>query len=179
MGKCRRTIILSAFILGAWINTNAMANTASLFSKFSGEFRGSGTSVTGTDGKKRRISCQLTNTYDPKPGNKSSGNLKMRGKCASSKGSSLVKGTLSHIGSKVSGTYISLRSNVKMTSSSGKAGKRSMTILSAFVERGNGKLIKLRQVLQLTRGGFQANFSTFDNKTKKYEPVGIISFKRK
>ncbi len=183
----RKNIIISALVafLSASviapivIAPSAWADTASLFNKFSGEFRGSGTSVVGSTGKKRRISCQLTNSYDKDAKNPGSGKLKMTGKCASSQGASRVKGTISHSGNKVTGTYISLRSNVKMTKSRGKAGKRSLTILSSFVESGTGELIKIRQVLQLTKTGFQADFFTFDIKTKKYKSAGVISFKRK
>ena len=155
-------------------STLAYAGASDLFTKLDGKFRGSGTSIAGTNNKKVRISCQLTNSYD-----KAAGKLKMTGKCASSQGSRKVNGTITHAGNKVTGTYISLRSSIKITKTSGKIGSNSVSVYASFVDENSGSLGKIRQVIQLTDGGFQANFFAFDNKTKKYKSVGVISFKRK
>ena len=103
----------------------------------------------------------------------------MNGKCASSQGARVVKGAISHKGDVVTGTYISLRSDVEMTKSTGNVGSDSLAIFSYFVDAMTGNLTKIRQVLKLTGKGFEADFFSFDNKTKKYESAGTISFKRK
>jgi len=171
--------VLVGLFLNSMVGEGAFADTASLFKRFSGDFRGSGISVVGASGKKVRITCQLTNTYSKDAQDKSSGQLKMNGKCASSQGARVVKGTISHTGDAVTGTYISLRSDVELTKSTGTVSSNSLAIFSYFVDGMTGNLTKIRQVLKLTGKGFQADFFSFDNKTKKYESAGTISFKRK
>jgi len=165
--------ILFSLILVPLVPTEALAN-AVLFSKLEGDFRGKGMSITKTGGKKQRVSCQLSNKYD-----KSSGKLKMKGKCASSQGSSLVRGAITHKKGKVSGSYISLRAKVELLKSTGKSGRKSVVIFSSYRDKSNEKIYKIKQVLQLRGGGFQADFFTFDKNTKKYKSAGVMSFKRK
>jgi hypothetical protein len=175
-------ILFLALIAAIFINlapTGALANAERLFTKLDGKFRGSGNSITGSDGKKYRVSCQLTNNYSKSSGKTRSGKLKMTGKCASSQGKSSVRGTISHSGNTITGSYISLRSNVKMIKSLGKADNKSLKISSTFINEANGKRIKIRQILRLTGSGFKANFYTFDNERKKYKSAGAINFKRK
>lgn len=171
-----RIIVFAAIVQACVVimPSSANAGATDVFSKLDGSFKGSGTSLAGSDGKKRRVTCSLTNTYK-----KSTGKLTMRGKCASSQGSIGVKGSISHKGNAVTGTYISLRSSLKNTKSSGKVGKNSISIYSSFVDKKTSKLIKVRQVIQLTGSGFQTDFQAFDSKSKKYKPAGVISFKRK
>ncbi len=152
----------------------AYAGAADIFTKLQGEYRGSGTSIVGSSGKKVRVSCQLKNTYD-----KGSGKLKMKGKCASSQGSRIVSGTIIHSGNNVTGTYISLSSGIKITRTSGKVGGRSVSVFASYVDEANGSLGKIRQTIKLTGKGFQADFFHFDNDTKKYKSVGVISFRKK
>lgn len=163
-----------ALVISLSASTIAYAGASDLFTKLDGKFRGSGTSIVGSKNKKVRISCQLTNSYD-----KAAGKLKMTGKCASSQGSRKVNGTITHAGNKVTGTYISLRSSIKITRTSGKIGSNSVSVFASYVDENSGNLGKIRQVIQLKGSGFQANFFAFDNKVKKYKPVGVISFKRK
>jgi len=172
MNRLCPTLLISVFLL-PFAPINALAN-ADLFSKLEGSFRGSGMSVTDVSGKKRRVSCQLSNKYD-----KGAKKLKMKGKCASSQGAAIVKGTISHNNGKISGSYIGLRSRAQMIKSSGKSGRKSVVIYSSFRDRKDDKIYKIKQVLQLNGAGFQANFFTFDNSGKKYKSAGVISFKRK
>lgn len=172
--KLRLLASIPALIMSMSISTGAYAGASDVFTKLDGKFRGSGTSVVGSKDKKVRISCQLTNSYD-----KASGKLKMAGKCASSQGSRGVKGTITHAGNKITGTYISLRSSIKITKTSGKIGSNSVSVYASYVDESSGDLGKIRQVIQLTSSGFQTNLYAFDKKAKKYESVGVISFKRK
>ncbi|MCP4071908.1 MAG: hypothetical protein GY742_09250 [Hyphomicrobiales bacterium] len=172
--KRTHTSAILALVLVTTCSVEVFANADRVFAKLDGNFRGSGSSITDSSGKKRRVSCQLANTYDKK-----SGKLKMLGKCASSQGSSRVRGTITHKNGNVTGTYISLRANVDMTKSTGKSGSNSLTIYSSFIDRSNGELYEIKQILQLTRAGFQANFFAFDKKSKKYESAGVLSFRRK
>jgi hypothetical protein len=167
------SIFLFLALLVTLVPAKGLAN-ANLFSKLEGDFRGTGMSVTKAGGKKQRVSCQLSNKYD-----KGSGKLKMKGKCASSRGSTLVRGAITHKNGKVSGTYIALRAKVEMLKSSGKSGRKSVTIFSSFRDKSNDKIYKIKQVLQLRGGGFQADFFTFDKSAKKYKSAGVMSFKRK
>ncbi len=159
--------------LAVFVPAEGFAN-AYLFSKLEGDFRGTGMSIVKTNGKKQRVSCQLSNKYD-----KSSGKLKMKGKCASSKGSAMVRGAIMHKNGKVSGTYIALRAKVEMLKSTGKSGRKSVTIYSSFRDKSNNKIYKIKQVLQLNGRGFQADFFAFDKSAKKYKSAGVMSFKRK
>lgn len=172
MIKLFSTLLFLA-LLTIFVPAKGLAN-AKLFSKLEGDFRGTGMSITKAGGKKQRVSCQLSNKYD-----KNSGKLKMKGKCASSKGSTLVRGAITHKNGKVSGTYIALRAKVEMLKSSGKSGRKSVVIYSSFRNLGNDKIYKIKQVLQLKGRGFQANFFTFDKGVKKYKSAGVMSFKRK
>jgi len=160
-------------ILVAFAPAEGLAN-ATLFSKLEGDFRGRGMSITKTDGKKERVSCQLSNTYE-----KRTGKLKMKGKCASSQGSSQVRGEIIDKNGRVSGSYISLRAKVEMLKSTGKSNRKSVTIFSSFRDVSNQKIYKIKQVLQLRGGGFHANFFTFDKNSNKYKSAGVMSFKRK
>jgi len=153
---------------------NAFADADAVFSRLDGSFRGSGFAITGTDGKKTRVTCQLTNSY-----NASANQLKMKGRCASSQGASNVDGTLRHAGGKISGNYLTLRPNFTMTKSNGKAGSKSLTINSTFIDKNVSKTYKIRQIIQITSAGFQADFFSYNNKTKKYEAAGVIGFRRK
>lgn len=168
------TVGALALMIGLSGTSGAIAGATEIFTKLNGVFRGSGTSIIGSTGKKVRVSCQLTNTYD-----KASGKLKMNGKCASSQGSRRMSGTITHKGNKITGTYISLRDSIKLTKTSGKVGSRSISIYSSYIDENSGSPGKIRQTIQLTKAGFQTDFQSFDNKTKKYKSVGVISFKRK
>ena len=179
MTKLIISSISSAFLLSLALSLSARADTVDLFTKLSGTFRGSGVSIVGSRGKKQRVSCQLTNAYKKDSAKISAGKLKVSGKCATSKGSGVVSGSVNHVGDAVSGTYFSLRSDTKNTRSTGRAKENSMVIYSAFVENRTGNLIKIRQRLYLTPKGFRAEFSTFDNKTKNYKSAGKINFRRK
>ena len=172
MFKLYSTLLFLVFLV-VLVPAKGLAN-ANLFSKLEGDFRGTGMSITKTGGKKQRVSCQLSNKYD-----KGSGKLKMKGKCASSQGSSRVRGAITHKNGKVSGSYISLRAKVEMIKSSGKSSGRSVIIFSSFRDKSNDKIYKIKQVLQLKGGGFQADFFTFDKSAKKYKSAGVMSFKRK
>ena len=152
----------------------ATAATNKVFSALEGKFRGRGTAIVGTSGKKVRISCQLTNSYNEK-----TGKLKMNGKCASTQGKRKINGAIAHKGNSVSGSYFSVRSGVKMTKSSGKTNGSNMTIFASFFDEQMGSLIKIKQVIKVSGGGFNANLMTYDNKTRKYKTSGNISFKRK
>ncbi|MCP4185047.1 MAG: hypothetical protein GY761_17340 [Hyphomicrobiales bacterium] len=103
----------------------------------------------------------------------------MKGKCASSQGSSSVSGAITHKNGEVSGSYFSLRAKVEMIRSSGKVGRKSVVIFSSFRDKRNSKVYKIKQVLQLIDRGFQADFFTFDKREKKYKSAGVMSFKRK
>ncbi|MCF6321230.1 MAG: hypothetical protein L3J32_05605 [Rhizobiaceae bacterium] len=167
--------------IAAIISTGSMfapgsvyAGADAVFSRLDGSFRGSGFAITNADGKKSRVTCQLTNSYDA-----AARQLKMKGRCASTQGASNVNGTLSHAGSKISGNYLTLRPNFSMTRSSGKAGGKSLTLNTTFVDKTVSKTYKIRQIIQITSAGFQADFYSYDNKTKKYEAAGVIGFRRK
>ncbi len=49
---------------------------------------------------------------------------------------------------------------------------------TSFFDEQLGSLTKIMQVIKVSSGGFNANLSTYDNKTKKYKTSGNISFKR-
>lgn len=151
-----------------------MADAKNLFTKLDGTFRGSGSASIGKSGKKLRVTCQLTNSYGA-----SSGKLKMSGKCASSQGSRKVNGAITHKGNAISGSYMALQSNAKVSRSSGKMSGNSLTIFSTYVDEVGGKLIKIRQNIKLTGSGFKADFQTYDKATKKYKSSGSLNFKRR
>ncbi len=169
-----KRILVAIAALMLIVPTASMAATNKVFSALEGKFRGKGTAIVGSSGKKVRISCQLTNSYNEK-----TGKLKMNGKCASTQGKRKINGAIAHKGNSVSGSYFSVRSGVKMTKSSGKTNGSNMTIFASFFDEQIGSLIKIKQVIKVSGGGFNANLLTYDNKTKKYKSAGKISFKRK
>jgi len=168
------SLALAVIVVALALPGGAIASADAVFSKLNGNFRGSGFALVDGGEKKRRISCQLVNSYSA-----STSKLKMTGRCASSQGATNVAGTISHAGGKITGSYLTFRNNVKMTSSSGTLGKKSLTILASFVDEKNGRLHKVRQIIQITAAGFQADFFTYNNKTKKYEAAGVVAFRRR
>ena len=167
-------ILVAILTIMLIVPTASMAATNQVFSALEGKFRGKGSAIVGSSGKKIRLSCQLTNSYSKK-----SGKLKMSGKCASTQGSRKISGVIAHSGNSVSGSYFTARSGVQLTKSYGKTNGNNMTIFASFIDEQIGSLTKIKQVIKVSDSGFNAHVFTFDKKTKKYKPTGRFSFKRK
>ena len=169
-----RRIFVAVLALSLYVPQFAHSATNALFTNLDGEFKGKGSAIVSSDGKKTRILCNVKNVY-----NASTGKLAMTGKCASAKGSRKVNGAIFHKGNTLTGTYMAMRSGIKMTKSSGQASGNTLTISSTFFDEQLGKLIRIRQVIKVSDGGFVADVFAYDNKSKKYKAAGNFNFKRK
>ena len=149
----------------------AKADAKAFFGTLEGKFKGRGKAVPQGGTKPVSISCRVSNTYSA-----GSGQLKISGNCASTQGKAKVSGALKHNGNRVSGSFISPFADMRLTSSSGSYSGGKLDVVSNFVEKGSGKLQRMRQIVKKAGNGFRTDFYTFDSATKKYKAAGSIIF---
>lgn len=139
-----------------------------------GTWRGRGSATIPGRDTPERITCQITNTYEP-----ASGDLIVAGECASTQGKTPVQGKLSHQGNAVSGSIISSLRGATVTTSSGSVSGSRLTVSSSLLEDATGRLVRTQQVIRKSGSGFEAAFFTYDNASGAYKPAGNLVFSTK
>ncbi len=160
-------------IVTTFLPSLVLAETASEFLRsMEGNYSGRGNAVLiGDDTAK--IACKIQNSYDA-----AAFKLVVTGECASTKGKGKVNGGIIALNNAVQGTFVAPRKGMEITQSFGSFKDGKMQLSTSMVDSEAGKLVKVRQVISRTDGGFEAEFFTFDNGTKAYEPSGMIKLKK-
>ncbi len=168
-----RTLTIVGVLAAGMAPSGAWADAASLFERMDGSFRGRGIAIITSGEERQRVTCQLRNQYD------GTAKLKVSGRCATSQGARRVSGEISHAGNRLSGAFLAPTANAQMTKSSGRTQGEAILLDSTFVENNSNKLIRVRQVVRMTSGGFRSDFFTYDDQAKDYVPAGAVDFVRR
>jgi hypothetical protein len=170
--KVAITIVgISMFGVGSGYATE---QTAEEFLKsLQGEFAGRGNAIVIGD-RAQRIACKISSVFDD-----STSVLNVTGECAGTKGKSKINGDVAAAGDKVKGSFLSPRKGMTVTQSFGSFEGDSMQLLTSMVDENAGRLVKIRQVISKTDEGINAQFFTYSNSSKSYEPTGEIALKAK
>jgi len=155
-------------------SANAGDTLAEFFEGMEGSYRGRGKTFPSNGSGPIRVTCQILNAYSA-----NAKRLTIAGDCASTQGKSRVKGTLSHNGNNVSGSFISPFSGVTMTKSNGVMRNNQLVVVSSFFDEHTGELSQMRQVIRKTKKGFRTEFHSFDKTKKKYLSAGTLTFSKK
>ena len=139
----------------------------------SGAYSGRGTaSILGDE--RGRISCKITNDYDD-----SAKRLTLSGQCASTKGKGPVRGRVSLIGGRLSGTFVTSNENTKVTRSRGRIANGKLILSTTMFNENAGRLVRLRQIIRKTGKGFTLDIHTYDRSSRSYEQSGQITFRKR
>lgn len=146
---------------------------ADFLRSLAGKFSGSGRAqIAGHDPVK--VSCRITNKVDG-----SGTRLSLAGRCASTKGKRLIRGSLQINGTKVSGNFIAPWSGARVLSSSGRVKGKTLTLNATIAHVKAKQPIKTRQIVRLTGKGMAATFYHYDPVKRRYVNIGRISFSKR
>lgn len=121
-----------------------------------------------------KVSCRISSTFD-----NSASRLSMNGECAGTQGKGNVSGGVTANNGKLSGTFVSPGSGMKVTRSSGQVNGQSMVLATTLFDERAGKLLKVRQVVRRTGSGIEVSFFTFNEGSGKYENSGGLNLRRR
>lgn len=152
----------------------AYADTAGEFlASLEGTYAGRGEAKILGDAAER-ISCRIENDYDP-----DTNKLSLSGECASTKGKDRINGGVTANGTSLSGAFVSPRSGVTVTQSSGSVDGDTMVLSASLLEEKTQSLTRVRQVISKSETGLMVEFQTYDNASGSYESNGRIDLTKR
>lgn len=159
----------TALLAGASV---AAADSSTLLSAYSGDWRGSGEARPNPQSKPMRVSCKISATFDS-----AKAALFNKGRCGSTQGSRNLNGKLQASGDGLTGDFLGGTATQAVTNQ--KLHVMDGMIVSEGEMENAGKVLKLRTFLTPPKdGAFLVQSQFYDWATKNWVVAGEIEFRK-